>query len=249
MRVVVLASGSKGNVTYVEDNDTKLLIDIGKPCSYIEKELKDIGVDPNTINAVLITHTHFDHIDGIRTFYKKYKPTIYVMPQMVTVLNEFLGEFDYTYYDKITQINHLKVDVIRTSHDAPDSVGFVIDDRLVYITDTGYLNEKLFPILTNKHVYIMESNHDIEMLYNGSYPYYLKRRIASDKGHLSNQDASRCLSKLIGDNTKHIVLAHLSQENNTKEKALETFLNTIEECSNLNVMVATQDERTEVIEV
>ena len=184
MKVVVLASGSKGNVTYVEDNDTRLLIDIGKPCSYIEKELKEIGVDPRKINALLITHTHYDHIDGIRTFYKKYKPSLYIMPQMVSVLSEFLGEFDHIYYDKDTMINHIKIDIVRTSHDAPDSVGFIIDDRLVYITDTGYLNEKLFPKLMNKHIYIMESNHDIEMLYNGKYPYYLKRRISSDKGFI-----------------------------------------------------------------
>lgn len=249
MKVVVLASGSKGNVTYVEDNDTRLLIDIGKPCSYIEKELKEIGVDPRKINALLITHTHYDHIDGIRTFYKKYKPSLYVMPQMVSVLSEFLGEFDHIYYDKDTMINHIKIDIVRTSHDAPDSVGFIIDDRLVYITDTGYLNEKLFPKLMNKHIYIMESNHDIEMLYNGKYPYYLKRRIASDKGHLSNEDAARCLSKLIGDNTKHVVLAHLSQENNTKEKALETFFNMIGTNNNFNIVVATQDERTGVIEI
>ncbi len=249
MKVVVLASGSKGNVTYIEDKETKLLIDIGKPCSYIEKELKDIGVNPSDINALLITHTHYDHIDGIRTFYKRYKPNLYVMPKMVSVLSEFLGEFKYTYYEKDTMINHMKIDIVRTSHDAPDSVGFIIDDKLVYITDTGYLNENLFSKLKNKHIYIMESNHDIEMLYNGKYPYYLKRRIASDKGHLSNEDAARCLSYLIGDNTKHVILAHLSQENNTKEKALETFLNTIGSNNNFNIVVATQDERTEVIEI
>ena len=249
MKVVVLASGSKGNVTYVEDGETRILVDIGKSCGYIEKKLREIDVEPDTISAVLITHTHIDHIDGIRTFYKKYKPAIYIMPKMLVALSEFLGEFEFTYFDENTKINDIDVHVIRTSHDVPDSVGFLINDRLVYITDTGYLNQRYIPTLFNKAMYILESNHDIEMLYNGKYPYHLKKRIASDTGHLSNIDASKYLSQLIGTDTKHIVLAHLSKENNTKEKALETFLNTIEDTSNLDVIVAEQDERTQVIEI
>jgi phosphoribosyl 1,2-cyclic phosphodiesterase len=249
MKVVVLASGSKGNVTYVEDNETRILIDIGKSCAYVEEKLNDINVEPSTINAILITHTHSDHINGIRTFYKKYKPTIYIMPKMLEILSEFLDTFDYCYYTDDTKINDLDIQIIKTSHDAPDSVGFLINDNLVYITDTGYLNNKYIPLLSNKNTYIMESNHDIEMLYNGRYPYHLKRRIASDIGHLSNADASNYLLKLIGDNTKHIVLAHLSEENNTKDKALETIKSTIENTDNLNILTASQDERTEVIEI
>ena len=249
MKVVVLASGSKGNVTYVEDNGTRILVDIGKSCSYIEQKLREIDVEPNTINAVLITHTHIDHINGIRTFYKKYKPMIYIMPKMLPALSEFIDNFDYCFFTPSTQIDNINIKVFKTSHDVADSVGFLINDRLVYITDTGYLNNRYIPVLSNKSMYIMESNHDIEMLINGKYPHYLKQRIASDIGHLSNIDASNYLFKMIGNNTKHIVLAHLSHENNTKEKALETLLKTIEESNNLNILVAEQDERTQVIEI
>lgn len=249
MRTVVLASGSKGNVTYVEDKGTRILIDIGRSCGYIEKMLREIDVEPNTINAVLITHTHSDHINGIRTFYKKYKPTIYIMPKMLAALNEFIENFNCCYFTEVTQINDIKVDVIKTSHDVPESVGFVLNDILVYITDTGYLNQKYLPLLSNKSMYIFESNHDIEMLYNGNYPYPLKQRIASDTGHLSNSDASKYLAQLIGNSTKHIVLAHLSKENNTKEKALETLYATIGLNDEMNVIVAEQDERTQVIEI
>lgn len=249
MKVVVLASGSKGNVTYVEHNETRILVDIGKSCGYIEKKLKEIDVEPDTISAVLITHTHIDHIDGIRTFYKKYKPKIYIMPKMLVTLGDFLGEFEYSYFDDDTKINDIDIHVFRTSHDVPDSVGFLINDSLVYITDTGYINQRYLPILSNKSMYIMESNHDIEMLYNGKYPYHLKKRIASDTGHLSNIDASKYLSQLIGIDTKYIVLAHLSKENNTREKALETLFSTLEQTSSLDIIVAEQDERTEVIEI
>jgi phosphoribosyl 1,2-cyclic phosphodiesterase len=171
------------------------------------------------------------------------------MPKMLDILNQFLDTFDYCYYGELTKINDIDIRIIKTSHDAPDSVGFLINDNLVYITDTGYLNNKYIPLLSNKNTYIMESNHDIEMLYNGRYPYHLKKRIASDIGHLSNIDASNYLLKLIGDNTKYIVLAHLSEENNTKDKALETIKSVIENTDNLNILAASQDERTEVIEI
>jgi phosphoribosyl 1,2-cyclic phosphodiesterase len=249
MKVVVLASGSKGNVTYVEDGGTRILIDIGKSCNYVEQKLNEIDVDPESINAILITHTHIDHINGIRTFYKKYKPTIYMMPKMLDPLSDFLETFEYSYFTDSTQIQDMEIKIIKTSHDAPDSVGFLIDNELVYITDTGYLNNRYIPILSNKSTYIMESNHDIEMLYNGRYPYHLKRRIASDIGHLSNLDASKYLSQMIGTNTKYIVLAHLSEENNTKDKALYTLLNTIEKSDQLDIIVAEQNERTQVIEI
>lgn len=249
MKVVVLASGSKGNVTYVEQGNTRVLIDIGKSCSYIEKKLEEIDVDPHGIDAILITHTHFDHIDGIRTFYRKYKPIIYIMPKMIEVIKDLLGDFKYEYFAPATKINDLEIDVIKTSHDSPDSVGFIINNTLVYITDTGYLNRRYLPKLANKCIYIMESNHDIEMLYNGSYPYYIKQRIASDMGHLSNIDSSNYLKEMIGHDTKHIILVHLSKENNTKSKALETLLSVVESRDNLNIIIADQDERTQVIEI
>lgn len=250
MRIVVLASGSSGNVTFVENKDTRILIDAGKSCHYIETKLKDIGIDPYTINAILITHTHNDHINGIKTFYKKYKPCIYIMPKALPVLNNILEEnFNYQYFSSTTKIDNFSIDIIKTSHDVPDSVGFIINDILVYITDTGYLNKKLLPKLSNKKIYIMESNHDMEMLMNGNYPHYLKQRIWSDEGHLSNEASSHYLKELIGKDTNHIVLAHLSENNNTKDKALETLLGIIDTRKDLNITVAEQNERTEVIEV
>ena len=249
MKVVVLASGSKGNVTYVEHNDTRILLDIGKSCNYVEKALTDIGVEPSSINAILITHTHIDHVEGMRVFYKRYKPKVYIMPKMYKYLNDCVDDDSYVYYEEEIMIGNIKVNIIKTSHDVEASVGFLINDNLVYITDTGYINQKYIPMLSNKTMYIMESNHDIEMLYTGGYPYHLKMRIASDVGHLSNIDSAKYLSNMIGINTKRIVLAHLSKENNTKELALETLLNTLDSNSTIEIVIAKQDERTQVFEI
>lgn len=249
MKVVVLASGSKGNVTYVEHNNTRILLDVGKSCGYVEKSLKDIGVEPSSIDAILITHTHNDHIEGIRVFYKKYKPKVYIMPKMYKYLNDSVDDDSYVYYEEEIMVGNIKVNIIKTSHDVEASVGFLIDDNLVYITDTGYINQKYIPMLSNRTMYIMESNHDIEMLYTGGYPYHLKMRIASDVGHLSNIDSAKYLSDMIGINTKHIVLAHLSKENNTRELALETLVNTLDSNNTIEIVIAKQDERTQVFEI
>jgi len=154
----------------------------------------------------------------------------------------------------IININDLKIEVIKTSHDIDDSVGYIInnnDNSIVYITDTGYINQKYFEILKNRNIYIMESNHDVEMLNNGKYPYEIRKRILSDKGHLSNYDSAKYLSEFIGDKTKYILLAHLSEENNTEKLALETLLERLEKSGkNIdNIMIARQNEETELIEI
>lgn len=248
MKVSILASGSKGNSTFVEAGSTRMLIDLGVSCKYIEQKLKEIDINPRTIKRVLITHTHIDHICGLITFYKKYKPTIHITPKMLDILKEYLDDFDYELYNN-NKIDDIDVNIIKTSHDTADSVGFLIDNRLVYITDTGYLNERYFKLLGNKEIYILESNHDIEMLMNGKYPHHLKQRIWSDKGHLSNLDAATYLSKLIGDNTKYIFLAHLSEENNNRQIALDTLLSHISEKMVEKIIVASQKDRTEMINI
>jgi phosphoribosyl 1,2-cyclic phosphodiesterase len=250
MKVSLLASSSKGNSTFIEEEDTRILIDLGVSCNYIESKLKELDIDPASINAILITHAHADHICGLARFYKKYKTKIYIMPRVINDMKRIVGEFDYQLFnDNITEINNLNLNIIRTSHDAIDSIGFLINNKLVYITDTGYLNTKYFKLLENKEAYVLESNHDIEMLMNNKYPYYLKQRILGDKGHLSNRMASQYLSKLIGSNTKHIILAHLSEENNNPDKALETLFSYIDKDKVNNIVVAKPHDKTELINI
>lgn len=250
MRVCVLASGSKGNCCYIETDKTKILIDIGLNSLTTEKKLKEINVDPDEIEGIFITHTHKDHVEGLRVFNKKHKAKAYLTEIMYKELNQELKNYEFI-TDK-TIIKDIIVTAIKTSHDAEDSNGYIIENKnkeIVYITDTGYINIKNHKLLKNKNMYILESNHDVEMLMNNpNYPYHIKQRILGDKGHLSNKDSSYYLKKFIGDNTKHIILAHLSEHNNTDELALQTLNETIEN-NNIDIRIAHQETKTELIEV
>lgn len=255
MKVCVLSSGSKGNSTLVITDKVKILIDLGTTTSYVEAALNNLNVDVKEISHILITHSHVDHIKGLKVFIKRYNPVILVTEDMKNVLEKELGNFRYEYYeDKKAIIGDLTVNAIKTSHDAEESIGFVLTNNnssMVYITDTGYINQKYFKILSNNNLYVLESNHDIKMLMDGPYPYYLQQRVRGDKGHLSNKQASDYLCKFIGDNTRKIVFAHISEHNNSYEKVIETFN---EELSKNDmkfddVLIAKQNEATEVIEV
>lgn len=252
MKICVLASGSKGNSSYIETNKTKSLVDIGMSAGYIAKSLKNIGVNPSDIQRIFITHTHTDHIAGLKVFLKKYHPTVYLTEKMEKELGFDID--DKVYIDEGVSIADLDVGVVKTSHDAADSNGYIfssLNKSIVYITDTGYIHVKNFDKLKNKSVYVFESNHDIRMLKEGKYPYYLQQRILSDKGHLSNKDSAYYLSEFIGDNTEKIILIHLSEENNKPEVALKTLLDTLEK-KNIripDIEIAMQKESTELIEL
>ena len=252
MKVIVLSSGSKGNTTYIETGNTKLLIDAGNSCKYILKKLEEYNIEPQTIDAILITHTHSDHIKGLQVLLKKIKPCVYITEKMHPYL-DYLENYHIIKED-ILNIKDATIEIIKTSHDTEDSVGYIInnnDKSIVYITDTGYINRKYFNILSNRDIYIMESNHDIEMLNNSSYPFATRQRILSDKGHLSNYDSAKYLSQFIGIKTKYILLAHLSEENNTKDLAYTTLIERLTK-ENLhvdNIIITNQNKETEFIHI
>jgi len=253
MKVKVLASGSKGNCTYIETETNKILIDVGISTSRIEKKLGEIGVNPKAIDSVFITHAHVDHTQGLEVFSKKYKSKIYMTEKMKTkgrvrveqIVN-IKGEI---------KINNMTVTPIKLSHDNTETNGYLIEENdktIVYITDTGYVHEKNYELLKNRTVYIIESNHDLEMLSESEkYPFPLKQRIRSDQGHLSNNTASLYLSDLIGPKTKKVVLAHISEETNTPERAIKTLKEKLKEkkIKFKNIVAATQDEGSEVFEI
>lgn len=252
MKITVLSSGSKGNTTYIETLQSKVLIDAGNCCKYISEKLNNIGIDPKDLDAILITHTHSDHIKGLKVFCNKYNTKVYCSKVMYDDI-DYVKNYEFINTD-IINIKDMKIVVIKTSHDASDSNGYIISSEnssIVYITDTGYINRKYFDLLKNHDLYIMESNHDIEMLNNSSYPYELRKRIYGDKGHLSNIDSSKYLSNFIGDKTKYILLAHLSEENNKPIVAYETLVNKLKENNKLvdNIIVCKQNEETELIEL
>lgn len=250
MLVSVLASGSKGNSTLIQTEKLNILVDAGMNLKYIREKLEDIGIGLCDINYIFLTHTHKDHIGALSTFVKKYKPIVCMGRKMFEDL-EYLKDYeDIIILLDSLDLEELHVDIINTSHDASESKGFIFtsnNSSLVYITDTGYINNKYFNKIYNKNMYIIESNHDVEMLMHGKYPKWLKQRVLSDKGHLSNHACSLYLSKLIGNNTKKVILAHLSHENNTEEIAFNTLKSTLKEYNIEfeNIDIAKQDERTE----
>lgn len=254
MKVSVLASGSKGNSSYIETNNTKILVDIGMTSLYIETKLKKLNISPETIDGIIITHTHSDHINGLKVFQKKYNTKVYLTEKMKADIEKLFPITNFEIIKEDFSINDLNISIIKTSHDAPDSNGYIFESNgkeISYITDTGYINKKYKEKLENKDIYIMESNHDIKKLMEGKYPYHLKQRILGDNGHLSNEASSKYLSEFIGEKTKNIVLIHLSHENNDPDIALNTIKEVFEK-KNIkfdNIILSTQEENTELIEV
>ncbi len=252
MKIKVLASGSKGNCSIIETASTSLLIDIGITYQRLTKELEEMNQTIDDLDALLLTHSHNDHTNGLKVLLKKSNFKIYATSETLKELKEPIDEERIVLLEQNHTINNLKITTIKTSHDAKGSVGFILEEdaSLVYITDTGYLNRKYFPLLTNKDIYYFESNHDEKMLMDGPYPYYLKQRIISDEGHLSNKTAASYLSKLIGDKTKYIILAHLSEHNNKEELAYRATKEALEETKyNPEIVVAKQNQALDMIEV
>lgn len=245
IKFCVLSSGSKGNCTYIEINEKKYLLDIGTNFLYTTTKLNEIGIDYKDIDAVFITHLHVDHIGGLKKFLKEHDCKVYLTQLMHDNLDFEINNFEI--YKEDIAIDDLVFNTIKLSHDTPECRGYIFNDgdkSLVYITDTGYINAKYHQKLFNKNAYIMESNHDVDMLMNSKRYRPLKMRILGDEGHISNKDCSYYLSKFIGDNTSKIVLAHLSEEANTPELAYEANISVV--CGK-DLLLAKQNERTEMI--
>ncbi len=214
----VLASGSKGNATLIFNNDTSILIDFGIGKKEIEEKLSSIGKNLANLDYFLFTHAHSDHI-------KSYECTPIEKRYALKNIVPFVKDHELSCY-KEYQLGSFLIMPIKASHDSNPTCGFLLkndNEELVYLTDTGKISKRTFNLIKNKTYYIIESNHDVEMLLNSNRPAILKSRILSYKGHLSNEDSAFYMSNLIGENTKKIVLAHLSEECNTAEKALDTY--------------------------
>ena len=190
MKLKVLASGSKGNSSLIICDDTKILIDIGLSYSRIKSHLEINNIKIEEITALLITHSHSDHIKGLKTFLKETSIKVYIPEEMYDELKEVLPKERCIFINDCFNINNVNIELIHTSHDTDFSVGYIFEYKnrtLVHVTDTGYINRKYLKKMEDKNVYLIESNHDETMLMDGPYPRFLKERVISDRGHLSNK--------------------------------------------------------------
>ncbi|NLY85438.1 MAG: MBL fold metallo-hydrolase [Tissierellia bacterium] len=230
LRFCSLSSGSSGNCQYIETNNTRLLVDAGLSGRRIETLLKSIGVSPTSLNGILVTHEHRDHVKGVGVLSRRYDLPIYANKNTWLEMEKIIGEVKEKNIkvfetDKYLNINDIDIHPIKVFHDAKEPVGFIFyynKVKLSIVTDTGWINDTIKSAIKGSDLYLMESNHDVKMLKEGSYPWYLKQRILSTRGHLSNDDAGRILGEVISGNGEVILLGHLSKENNTEYLAYET---------------------------
>lgn len=224
MKFSVLASGSKGNCTYIQAGSTQLVVDCGMTKRYLTQSFHNLDVDLNQVDALLITHDHSDHIAQLKTFKEVRKV---ISPILLEGREDCEVWMPYMKH----HINDVEIMPIVLSHDCDMIYGYIIqhqNEKLVYITDTGYIKSKDFNLISNADYYIIESNHDVDLLMKSSRPYPTKQRILSDTGHLSNEDSAYIISQCVTEKTKEIVLAHLSQEANLPSLALQCVYEALE---------------------
>lgn len=227
MQVHVLASGSTGNAIFLDFKHTKILVDAGISTRRIKNSLAELGVSIEELDGVVITHEHRDHVSGLATMTKKYHVPIYASMNTWGAMycRDLMPEECCKVLPKSLQIGQVRVDPFSISHDAADPVGFrFFNENLKYsvVTDLGFVTEEVREAIALSDILVLESNHDLNMLENGPYPWHLKRRILSNRGHLSNYDAGWTLARLERKPTMQVFLAHMSQKNNDPELAMET---------------------------
>lgn len=226
-----LFSGSSGNCTYIETSTAKILVDAGVSCQKIVKGLSSIGVEIDEITAILITHEHIDHTKALKAITKKYNTPVYATPKTWTQMETLNVNDDCKFYftaNENFQIGDIIVHPFSIPHDAVDPCGFSIfadDKKITVATDIGHVEQNLIEEMSGSDVVLVESNYDNDTLLCGAYPYFLKKRISGDMGHLSNEATSKLIKTLYENGVTKFILGHLSKENNFPELAYQTVLN------------------------
>lgn len=232
LRFTVLASGSKGNATYLEIGSLRVLIDAGISPRQIRSRLEEKQLSFDKLDAVFLTHEHVDHVIGLASLLNKFRMPVYLTEgtyrNLPVKIRETLDRDAVKILapGDVIQLDSFLVKPLPAFHDALEPCGYKFTEggkSLVYITDTGYYPQSAFDAIRNADMYILEANHDPEMLLDSDRPWQLKRRILDDEGHLSNEDSAFLVANVLGEKTRKIILAHRSQECNTKEKSLSTY--------------------------
>ncbi len=256
-----LYSGSSGNSLFVESENTKILIDTGVSSKKIEEALHDINVEPSLIDAVLVTHEHTDHIQGLGTFSKKFNIPIFANTETIDNMPSQIDKIDSKNIKKFKvsehfEIGDLSINSFSIPHDAANPCGFIInkDNKKISIaTDIGHMTNDILKILNGSNFILLEANYDSEVLKCSKYPFSLKNRIAGPNGHLSNVVAGKTLSCLIKSGLESAVLGHLSKESNFPELAYQTVINELltenYDEKTFSLSVASRTEHSKLFEI
>ncbi|WIF95819.1 MBL fold metallo-hydrolase [Caminicella sporogenes] len=233
-----LASGSSGNCQFIGSKDTKLLIDAGLTGKYIINALQNIGIEGKDIDGLLVTHEHIDHIKSVGILMRKFDIPLYIKEKTWEVIKNKIGKIDGKDIKILKDnepfyIGDIKIKPYSISHDAVDPIGFSFigyNSKISITTDLGYVSDEIVEEIKDSDLLVIEANHDVETLKMGKYPWFLKKRILSEEGHLSNEAAGKIVTQVVEKgNVSYVVLAHLSKENNFPELAYETVKNIVEE--------------------
>lgn len=265
MKLCSIASGSSGNCIFAGSDTTSLLVDAGISGKRVENGLNTIGHTGRDLDGILVTHEHSDHIRGLGVLSRKLQVPIYATKATIEEILSCssLGKFpEGIFYeiepDRPFEIGDLTVNPFTISHDAADPVGYRIsqgEHSVGIATDLGKYDDYIIENLQGLDALLLEANHDVNMLQVGAYPYYLKQRILSDRGHLSNCAAGQLLSSLLHDGMKEIMLGHLSQENNYEDLAFETVCSEVTmgdnpyQSKDFHIMVARRNESSRLLTV
>ncbi len=252
VKIFPLYSGSGGNCTLVQSDNANLLVDVGLGCRATLSALKMYNLSLSDITAIVVTHEHSDHIGGISSFVSHSPVPVYAPKAIADLVAKRATCCDVSGIADVTEIADLRIERYECSHDAAACYGYRFSDgtnSVATVTDTGCVTTGLVDFLAPCDRIQLESNHDVDMLKSGPYPYPLKRRILSDFGHLSNDQATQVLSDLVGSNVKSVILAHLSEHNNTAELAFNNVVNMyadkgLVEGRDISVYVAKQHDNT-----
>lgn len=237
MKFSILASGSSGNSLFIESEKMRILVDAGLSGKQIEARLAEINVDPSTLGAILVTHEHIDHVKGVGVLSRRYQLPVYINAPTLKNLPSSVGEIPESLLHifetaSCLELEDMHIESFAISHDAIEPMMFSFqqgDERLAVVTDLGYVNQRITDQVSGVDVLIWESNHDVDMLRVGPYPWNIKRRILSDVGHLSNQDSGEALTEILKGMGESVYLAHLSNDNNVVELAHLTVQNILQD--------------------
>ncbi len=249
LKITPLFSGSHGNSTLIQSANANVLLDAGYGYRALVAKLNELSVRPQDISAIVITHEHSDHIAALKSWARHARTKIYAPQNSSTYIMQSCL-CDVSAVNEPFEICDMHVDFYHCSHDARECLGYRFTAGnlgVASVTDTGVVTDEIVPFLSPCQTVMLESNHDLQMLWNGGYPELLKRRIASDIGHLSNDQCAEVLEKLIGTNVRNVVLAHLSEQNNTKQCAQKTAQQMYEKCGievGKDIYLYVADQRT-----